>query len=86
MHPDAFLHTDSGAVRFWVVIDSVPVGTIIRTDTLHHRFAPGRSDDLPLATYQAHATEIAEAVCRRVAAGSIGPVLLREHDLAAPAR
>ena len=86
MHPDAFLHSDSGTVRFWVDVNGIPVGAIIRPETLRHRFAAGRSDDAPLTTYLAHAAEIAYAVRRRVAAGSIEPVLLREHDLVAPAR
>ena len=84
MIPQPFLHDDSGAVRFWVLVDGTEVGASIRKETLHYRFAPGRTDDQPLATYQAHAAEIGEAVRRRVAAGSIEPVMLREHDLAVP--
>lgn len=86
MTPQPFLHDDSGAVRFWVDVDGQMVGASIRKETLHYCFAPGRTDDQPLATYLAHADEIAEAVRRRVAAGSIEPVMLREHDLATRAR
>lgn len=86
MIPDPFLHDDSGSVRFWVVVDGVAIGASIRRETLHHRFAAGRSDDQPLATYQMHAAELHAAVRRRVAAGSIEPVMLREHDLQIPAR
>ena len=39
-----------------------------------------------LATYLANAAEIDAAVRRRVAAGSIEPVMLREHDLPLPGR
>ncbi len=83
MTPQPYLHDDTGSVRFWVEVpgQSEPVGATIRRETLHHRFAPGRSDDQPLATYQAHAAEIHEAVRRRVASGSIEPVMLREFDL-----
>jgi hypothetical protein len=34
-----------------------------------------------MTTYQAHSEEIHAAVRRRVANGSIEPVMLREHDL-----
>ncbi len=86
MTPQPFLHDDSGTVRFWVDIDGQPVGASIRREVLHHCYAHGRSDDQPLSTYQAHAAALHEAVRRRVAAGSIEPVMLREHDLNAPAR
>jgi len=84
MHPAPYFHADSGAVRFWVTIESLPVGASIRRETLHYRFAPQRSDDEPLATYLANAAEIDAAVRRRVAAGSIEPVMLREFDLQPP--
>jgi hypothetical protein len=48
---------------------------------LHYRFNPGKQDDDALATYLANAAEIDAVVRRRVAAGSIEPVMLREHDL-----
>ena len=81
MIPDPFLHTDSGTVRFWVTVGDDLVGASIRQETLHHRFASGRSDDQPLSTYQTHEAELHAAVRRRVASGSIEPVMLREHDL-----
>ena len=34
-----------------------------------------------MTTYLANIEEIHAAVCRRVAQGSIEPVMLREHDL-----
>ena len=37
--------------------------------------------DQPLATYQAHSAALHAAVRRRVAGGSIEPVMLREFDL-----
>jgi hypothetical protein len=86
MLPQPFLHDDSGAVRFWVDVDGHPVGASISKATLHYSFAAGRSDDEPLATYLAHADTLAEVVRRRVAAGSIEPVMLREHDLPKPPR
>jgi len=86
MLPQPFLHDDSGAVRFWVDVAGQSVGASIRRETLHHCFAAGRTDDQPLGTYQTHATTLHDAVRRRVAAGSIEPVMLREHDLQLPAR
>lgn len=77
-----FFHEASGAVRFWVLVKDLPVGASIARETLHYRYQPDRSDDDPLATYHQHAEALAEAVRRRVAGGSIEPVMLRERDLA----
>ena len=77
----AFFHQDSGCVRFWVDVEGTFIGATVRKDSLHRRYHPGNVDDDPLATYLAHATEIDDAVRRRVAAGSIEPVMLREPDL-----
>ncbi len=78
-----FFHADSGCVRFWVLVGDQYVGASIRGDALHYRFRPQRTDDVPLETYLANAAEIDEAVRRRVAAGSIEPVMLREFDVRA---
>ncbi|CAN5238981.1 hypothetical protein BH11PSE10_BH11PSE10_01410 [soil metagenome] len=77
----AFFHHDSGCVRFWVDVDGSFIGATIRQDSLHHRYHPRSVDDDPLATYLAHAAEIDDAVRRRVASGSIEPVMLRALDL-----
>jgi hypothetical protein len=81
MHHAAYFHDDSASVRFWVEVDGQSIGASISRQTLHYRFQPQRSDDEPLATYQAHIAEIEAAVRSRVAAGSLEPVMLREHDL-----
>ena len=86
MLPQPFLHDDSGAVRFWVDVDGQTVGASVRRETLHHCFAAGHRDDQPLATFQSHEAELHAAVRRRVGAGSIEPVMLREHDLQVPGR
>ncbi|GCL61477.1 DUF1488 family protein [Pseudaquabacterium pictum] len=87
MPQPAFWHDDSGSVRFWVMVDGNAVGASVSRQTLHHRFMPGRTDDdQPLATYTAHADLLHDAVRRRVATGSIEPVMLREHDLPQPPR
>jgi hypothetical protein len=83
MSPDPFFHFDSGSVRFWVTINGLPVGASIGKATLHYRFNAQKTDDDPLATYLAHATEIDDAVRRRVAGGSIEPVMLRDPDVSA---
>jgi hypothetical protein len=81
MHPSPFFHAESASVRFWVQVGDAMVGATIGQATLHYRFQPNRTDDQPLQTYTAHMTEIHEAVRRRVANGSIEPVMLREHDV-----
>jgi len=77
----AFFHPDSASVRFWVDVDGLSVGASVSKQTLHYRFQPTRTDDEPLATYQANLAEIEAAVRARVAAGSLEPIMLREHDL-----
>ncbi|MBP6251594.1 MAG: hypothetical protein KA387_02495 [Rubrivivax sp.] len=79
-HPPYF-HPDSGAVRFWVAIADGFVGASITKSALHYRFRPGAVDDDPLETFVSHAPVLEAAVRRRVAQGSIEPVMLREHDL-----
>jgi len=71
-------------VRFWIPIDGQLVGASISRETLHYRFRPTAKGDDPLETYTANAADIAAAVVRRVAQGSIEPVMLREFDLRAP--
>jgi hypothetical protein len=81
MTQPAFFHAESDSVRFWVEVDGVDIGAIISRRTLHFRFRPGAQDDDPMDTYNAFAADIAAAVLRRVAQGSIEPVMLREFDL-----
>jgi hypothetical protein len=76
-----FFHSDSGAVRFWVTVDGLLVGASIGKETLHYRYHANETNDDPLATYLANAAEIDAAVRRRVAGGSIEPVMLREPDV-----
>lgn len=76
-----FFHADSASVRFWVEVEGLLVGATVGKAALHYRYNPGRQDDEPLATYLAHAVEIDDIVRRRVAGGSLEPVMLREFDL-----
>lgn len=76
-----FFHEDSGAVRFWVMVHGAPVGAGITKTALHYRFRPDARDDDPLETFLANVDEINAAVLRRVAEGSIEPVMVREFDL-----
>ena len=80
---DPFFHVPSGTVRFWVTVDGLPVGASIGKETLHYRYQPYATDDDPLATYLDHAAEIDTAVRRRVAGGSVEPVMLRDPDVRA---
>jgi len=79
--PEPFFHEASNTVRFWVLVDADWVGASIGKATLHYRYQPSRSDDEPLATYVANAAEIDAAVRRRVAGGSVEPVMLRDPDV-----
>jgi hypothetical protein len=81
-----FLHEASGTVRFWVAVDDQRIGAIIGKETLHYRYAAQRTDDDPLSTYIANAAEIHAAVRRRVAGGSVEPVMLRDGDVRAAPR
>lgn len=81
MSQSPFFHEDSGAVRFWVIVNGSPVGASITKAALHYRFRPDARDEDPLETYLANEDEINEAVLRRVAKGSIEPVMVREFDL-----
>ena len=71
-------------MRFWVLIDGAYVGASVRGQSLHYHYHPRGTDDDALATYVTHAVEIDNVVRRRVAAGSIEPVMLREPDLRVP--
>lgn len=84
--PEPFFHLASGTVRFWVLVDDQCVGSSIRNDILHYRYHPNQTDDDPLATYAENVAEIHAAVRRRVAKGSIEPVMLRGPDLQAALR
>lgn len=80
-NPEPFFHEASNTVRFWVQVESDWIGATIGKATLHYRYQPNRSDDEPLATYVANAAEIDTAVRRRVATGSVEPVMLRDADV-----
>ena len=84
--PEPFFHLASGTVRFWVLVGEQHVGSSIRNDILHYRYHPNQTDDDPLATYAENAAELHAAVRRRVAKGSIEPVMLRGPDLQATPR
>ena len=78
---DAFLHEASGTVRFWICIDDEMVGASVSPRSLQYRYRSTASNEDPLETYRANADHLEAAVRRRVAAGSLKPVLLREFDL-----
>ncbi len=85
--PPPEFRADSDALRFWVLApDQTRVGASVSRSVLHYRFQ-GRADGGDAAlVYEANRQEIDAAVVRRVAAGSIEPVMLREHDLPTPRR
>jgi len=79
-----FFHDASGTVRFWVLIDGQLVGASIGKETLHYCYRGGAGAHEPLETYTLHAQDIDAAVRRRVAGGSVEPVMLRDFDLHEP--
>jgi hypothetical protein len=83
MTPEAFLHLPSGTVRFWVLVGGQFVGSSIRREILHYRYHATQTDDDPLVTYAANVDELHAAVRRRVAKGSVEPVMLRDFDFRA---
>jgi hypothetical protein len=78
---EEFFHDDSDSVRFWVQVAAVVVGASVSKRTLHFRFAPQSTGEDPLTTFRAHRAALEAAVRRRVARGSIEPVMIREADL-----
>ena len=74
-------------MRFWARMDDGTfVGATISKATLHFRFGADINGNNAVATYTAHRDVIDAAVRRRVAKGSIEPVMLREFDVPAPPR
>ncbi len=81
-----FFHESSGTVRFWVSVDGIFIGASIRKQTLHDCYAPHPKDDDAVATYVRNSAHVDAAVRRRVAAGSLEPVMLRDYDVRATPR
>jgi hypothetical protein len=80
----AFFHLESGKLRFWVSQDDgSSIGATISKETLHYRFGGAVDGENALAIYEAHRTQIDEAVRKRRAAGSLEPIMLREFDVKA---
>jgi len=76
-----YFHDASGTVRFWVETDSGnAVSASIGREALRYHFRTAESAD-SLDTFGQHVQEIESAVRRRLAQGSMEPVMLREHDL-----
>lgn len=83
MQQSPFFHDESGTVRFWVQTENGDlVGATISKETLHYRFQGHLDGTDAVATYTAHRSAIDAAVRRRLAAGSLEPVMLREFDVA----
>ena len=76
-----FFHQDSGCVRFWVPIAGIAVGAAVNRETLQRLDeGPSVAGD-PLVAFREYQAEIEDAVRRRVAAGAIEPVVIRDPDL-----
>jgi hypothetical protein len=82
--PQAYFDDTAGMVYLWVRTDAgFPMGAMLRKEVLHFRFNAAMSGEDALTTYQQHRAEIDATVLRRIASGSIEPVLLRESDFGA---
>ena len=81
MSQETFFHHESGTVRFWVPVNDALVGAMISKETLHYCYHPHGNGDDALETFSANEGALHDAVRRRVASGSLEPVMLREADL-----
>jgi hypothetical protein len=81
MSDSPFFHDASATVRFWVDVEGRVMGASVGRDALHHRYRPNASGEDPLETFAANKSDIEAAVRRRVAQGSLEPIMLREFDL-----
>ena len=79
-----FFHDASGTVRFSVAVEGQDVDASIGRETLRYHYRTGEDAD-PLHTFGLHIEDIEAAVRRRLAQGSMAPVMLRENDLRSPA-
>lgn len=80
-HDSPFFHEASSTVRFWVDVGGQVFGASVGAMALHHRYRPAAQGEDPLETFRDNRAEIEAIVRTRVAAGSLEPVMLREHDL-----
>lgn len=76
-----FFHEDSGCVRFWVPIAGIAVGAAVNRETLRRLDEGPSAPGDPLVAFRENQAEIEDAVRRRVAAGAIEPVVIRDSDL-----
>ena len=76
-----FFHEDSGCVRFWVPIAGIAVGAAVNRETLQRLDEGPSALGDPLVAFHENQAEIEDAVRRRVAAGAIEPVVIRDPDL-----
>ena len=76
-----YLDDASGTIRFEVNIDGAPVRASVNRSALHYCYRPEAQGEDPLQTFTAHLAAIEDAVRRRVAQGSLDPIMLREFDL-----
>ena len=81
MSYDPYFDDPSGTVRFFVDVDGTRVRASVSRESLHYRYRPDARGEDPLQTFEANAAAIEFAVRRRLAQGSLDPVLLREADL-----
>jgi hypothetical protein len=80
--PAPWFHADSGALRFWVELpEGPPMGAVLSARLLQMLYQGHADGSDAIAIYESNRRVIDAAVMRRAAAGSLEPVMLREHDL-----
>jgi hypothetical protein len=85
--PAPQFHAESGALRFWVAAEHGRyIRASISAQALHYRFQGALSGADAVEVYTAHRDVIDAAVRRRLASGSLEPVMLREFDVGAAPR
>jgi hypothetical protein len=85
--PPPLFRPDPGDLCVWVALpDRTPIGVILSRQVLLYCFQARPDGSDAVVRYEAHRAEVEAAVLRRVAAGSIEPVILRENDLPASPR
>ena len=80
MHPFRIFRETAHIVRFWVQVDGRLVCAMVSDTSLRCCLAPAEPRKAALAIFGEHLAELDEMVRRRVAAGSVEPVMLQDSD------
>ena len=73
-------HDAARTVRFWVPVNGVAVCAMVDEATLRCCFVPPQPRESALSLVGAHQKELDDIVRRKIAAGSVEPVMLHDSD------